>query len=328
MRNLQGTYAIGIDLGGTKLETGLINESGELLHRQQHATRVREGFKQIEIDIAKAVGEIQKKTSQPITAVGIGMAGQIDPLKGVVKFAPNLKWHDVPLKEDLEQMTNLPVFITNDVRAATWGEWLYGAGKGCQDLVCLFVGTGIGGGIVSKGQMLTGASNTAGELGHIPIDLDGPICSCGNRGCFEALASGWAIAKRAQDAIKREAKSGEEILQGAKGNLEEVSAKHVIQAAIQKNALALEIIHEASKALIAGCIGIVNAFNPSKLILGGGIIKGFPDFIPWIESGVKQFALKAATVSLRVESAHFKEEAGVIGAAAWALENFAKRNRG
>lgn len=313
-------HAVGIDLGGTKLEVGLINELGALVTHEQYPTKVKEGYQEVVKNIADAVQEMKKKSSA-IKAVGIGMAGQIDPQRGVVQFAPNLKWHDVPLKQDLEKMTGLPVRITNDVRAATWGEWLYGAGKDCQDLVCLFVGTGIGGGIVSGGKMLTGTTNTAGELGHMVIAMDGPLCSCGNHGCFEAFAGGWAIAKRAQNELSNHSVKSKKILSLAGEILENVSAKHVFEAALENDILAKEIINSTAQILISGCVGIVNALNPSKLILGGGVIKGFPDFVSLIDNGVKKYALKAATASLTIERAHFKEDAGVIGAAAWALRS-------
>lgn len=318
-------FAIGIDLGGTKLEVGVVDNKGKIHHRKQYRTRVQEGYKEIKKDIENAIQEMQEKAGSPIAVIGIGMAGQIEPNKGIVKFAPNLRWHDVPLKEDLEKSTKLPVLVTNDVRAATWGEWLYGAGKGCQDLVCLFVGTGIGGGVVSNGRMLTGANNTAGELGHMTIDFNGPICSCGNHGCFEAFAGGWAIEKKAHSVMNENVEKGRGILQFTNGKIEDVTPKEIMKAALDNDPLANEILQEAQRALIAGCTSIVNAFNPSRLILGGGIIKNFPNFIVEIESGVKKYALKAATEKLSVEKAHFKDEAAVVGSAAWAIQSLSNR---
>ncbi len=118
---------------------------------------------------------------------------------GAVMFAPNLDWHNVPLRAEVEKACAIPVVVTNDVRAALWGEWLFGAGRGAGDLLCIFIGTGIGGGIVCGGKVLEGCSNTAGEIGHMTVDLNGPLCNCGNRGCMEALAGGWAIARRAHE---------------------------------------------------------------------------------------------------------------------------------
>jgi len=201
------------------------------------------------------------------------VAGQVDPRSGAVRFSPNLGWRDEPFGEDLRRALGVPVVVTNDVRAATWGEWLHGAGKGIDDLVCLFVGTGVGGGVVSGGRVLVGCTNTAGELGHLAVALQGPPCRCGNRGCLEALAGGWAIAQRAKrgspPTLRRlfPAREG----RGAAG---EVSAAVVAQGQEAGDPLARQIIDEAVEALVAGMVSLVNAFNPCRFILGGGSSKG------------------------------------------------------
>ena len=204
----QDLWAIGVDLGGTKVEVAQVDSAGQVRQRLRRPTDVRDGPAAVEAEIVAAVRELRQAVDAPPIGVGVGVAGQIEAASGAVRFAPNLGWHDVPLQADLQQALGLPVAVTNDVRAATWGEWLHGAGQGCDDLVCLFVGTGIGGGVVSGGRMLTGGSNTAGELGHMTIDLHGPPCHCGNRGCLEALAGGWAIARRAQEAIGADRSAG------------------------------------------------------------------------------------------------------------------------
>ena len=192
------TVTIGIDLGATKVQTAMVDAAGAILGKHRYPTNARRGASEIIAAIARAVGKCRYKTPRVTTAVGIGVAGQVDAVTGTVHFAPNLDWHEVALRSELERKLGLPVLVTNDVRAATWGEWLYGAGKGCDDLACVFVGTGIGGGIVSGRRMLTGAANTAGEIGHMTIVAGGRRCHCPNRGCLEAYASGWAIVKRAR----------------------------------------------------------------------------------------------------------------------------------
>ncbi len=233
-------------------------------------------------------------------------------------FAPNLKWHDFPLKDNIEKALKIPTRIVNDVRAITLGEWLYGGGRGCRDLLCVFIGTGIGGGVVSGGQLLTGCSNTFGEIGHLTIDYDGPLCTCGKMGCLEALAGGWGIAARAKEAIEanQQREASQVILQLAYGNLKDVTAKNVIEAYYQKDPMAEKIIAKAKTALIAGLASLINAYNPCRLILGGGLIEGMPEMIEMIYQGVKKIALKAATQSLDVIKAELGKEIGVIGAAA------------
>jgi glucokinase len=186
----------------------------------------------------------------------------------------------VSIQDRLTQTIGLPKVITNDVRAITWGEWLHGAGMGVNDLVCLFIGTGIGGGVVCGGRVLTGASNTAGELGHMTVDLHGPPCTCGNRGCLEALAGGWAIARRALQAINDNPAAGKALLKAAGLNQpiwpKDVNAKVVTDAARAGDPLAHLLVDEITQALIAGAVGLVNASNPSCLILGGGVLEGLP----------------------------------------------------
>ena len=209
----------------------------------------------------------------------------------MVRFAPNLKWREVALGDRLHQALDLPVVVANDVRAATWGEWLHGAGQGAEDLICLFIGTGIGGGVVSGGRMLSGCSNTAGELGHITVDMNGPRCTCGNRGCLEALAGGWAIARRAREAIQADPAAGKALLQAAGLKepvaLEAIDTKVVAAAARAQDPMARLLVDEVARALIAGTVGLVNAFNPCRLILGGGVMQGLPELLDRIATGIR-----------------------------------------
>ncbi len=318
--------AIGVDLGGTKAETALVDRGGKLLQRLRRPTPVEAGPDAIISEITGAVkGLIAEGGSTPL-GVGVGLAGQIDPRQGLVRFAPNLGWRDVPFQRNLSQALDLPVVVTNDVRAATWGEWLHGAGKGCDDLVCLFVGTGIGGGVVSGGRMLSGCSNTAGELGHMTIDLNGPLCTCGNQGCLEALAGGWALARQAREAVSADLKAGGLLLQMAGGRLEALTARIVAEAAKSDDPLAKGLMDAALRVLTAGAISLINAFNPCRLILGGGVIEGLPHLVDRISRGVRGRALPAAIGPLQVLPAKLGSDAGVIGAAMLAMRTFANKN--
>ncbi len=312
-------WAIGVDLGGTKVEVAQVDGAGRMRQRLRCPTDVKDGSVAVEAEIVRAVRELQMIPGPAPVGVGIGVAGQIDPDTGTVRFAPNLDWHDVPLQADLSRALKLPVVVTNDVRASTWGEWLYGAGQGYNDLVCLFVGTGIGGGVVSGGQMLSGCSNAAGELGHIVVDLHGPLCHCRNQGCLEALAGGWAIALQAQGAIAADPIAGAFLLNLANGQLEAVTAKIVAQAVHANDSLARQLVDQVAQALIAGVTSLVNAFNPCRFILGGGVIEGLPELIQRVDQGVRHRALAAASASLQVVPAQLHGDAGVVGAAALVL---------
>ena len=318
-------WAIGVDLGGTKVEVAQIDGSGRLLNRLRRPTQVQGGPEAVREEIVAAVKNLRDKAVSPPVGVGVGLAGQIDPEHGVVHFAPNLGWRDVSFQTDLGEALSLPVVVTNDVRAATWGEWLHGAGQGCTDLVCLFVGTGIGAGVVSGGQMLSGCSNTAGEVGHMTIDLDGPSCSCGGRGCFEALAGGWAMARDACEAVSVDPALGASLLKMAGGRQEAITAEMVSLAAQGGDPLARRLIDHVAQALIAGCVSVVNAFNPCRLVLGGGVMEGLPELVERIDRGVRQRALSAATQSLHILPAQLKNDAGVIGAAVLAMQRFVSK---
>ena len=320
----RNVWAIGVDLGGTKVEVAQVDTAGRVLQRLRQSTDVKDGLAAVEAEIVAAVRKLEEHAGGRPAGIGVGVAGQIEATTGVVRFAPNLGWHEAPLQADLSQALKLPVAVINDVRAATWGEWLHGAGQGCNDLVCLFVGTGIGGGVVSGGQMLAGCSNAAGELGHVTVDLHGPPCHCGNRGCLEALASGWAIARQARQAIAADPAAGAFLLNMAGGQPDAVTAKIVAQAAQQGDPLAGQLKDEVARALIAGAVGLVNAFNPCRLILGGGVIEGLPELVQRVDEGVRQLALAAASAPLQVVPAHLHNDAGVVGAAALAMHSFEK----
>ena len=217
----------------------------------------------------------------------------------------------------------MPVIVTNDVRAATWGEWRYGSGRGVDDLAVLFVGTGIGGGIISGGNLLGGCTNTGGELGHITIVYDGRKCHCPNRGCLEAYAGGWAIAERAQDAVNNEPKEGQHLTSLA-GSIEKITAVTVSRAYRQGDPLARRLVKETGQYLAAGVVSIVNAFNPCRLVLGGGVIEGIPELVQMVEDFTRKRALEAAVEKLEIVKAMLGGDAGVIGAAALAQKMIGK----
>lgn len=320
--NLQ--LAIGVDLGGTKIEIGIVDMEGKIHEQVRLKTLVDEGPAAIEMQIVNAIRFMIEKSSYKVLGIGIGVAGQIETNTGLVIFAPNLKWHCYPLQQNIEKSLLIPTLLINDVRVITLAEWKYGAGKGCSDLVCAFIGTGIGGGVVSDGKLLTGASNIFGEIGHMTIDINGPICTCGKQGCFEALAGGWGIAARAKEAVKADKtkEASQILLKLADGKIESITAKHVVEAYRQNDSMAVQLIEAVIKALIAAFASIVNIYNPARLILGGGLIDGMPELISIIKKGIKDCALSAATNSLEVVKAELGKGVGVIGSAALIFNSF------
>jgi glucokinase len=304
---------LGVDLGGTKLKTALVDLHGNIVSVDQHPTHSEKGSDGVISDILASADGCLGKARQEAKALGIGIAGQVD-LEGVVRFAPNLNWRDVPLKKKLEEKLEMPVVVINDVRAATIGEWRFGTGSNVDDLVVLFIGTGIGGGVISGGRMLKGCSNSCGELGHMTIVSDGRKCHCPNKGCLEAYAGGWAIAERAQEAVQADPILGERITGLVKSG-EEIKAIHVSQAYRRGDTLACRLVEETARYLASGVVSIVNAFNPCLVVLGGGVIEGVPELINLVEKDTRRRALTPAVELLRFAKAGLGGDAPVIGAA-------------
>jgi len=314
------SLTLGIDLGGTKVETSLVDSSGNIVSSHRSPTQAEKGPDGVIADIVECVRGCLGAAGNIAQAAGVGMAGQIEKGSGIVRFAPNLAWHNVPLKDSLEKELEIPVLVTNDVRAATYGEWRYGTGQDSDDLVCIFVGTGIGGGVVSGGRLLEGCNNAAGELGHITVVSDGRKCHCHNYGCLEAYAGGWAIAERAREAVRDEPELGRPIIELA-GSIEQISALTVTQAYEKGEPLAIRIVEETTRYLAAGLVGIINAFNPCLLVLGGSVIEGLSAYLSTAELIVRRNALEVAVEELRITTAGLGNKAGVIGAAALARHN-------
>ena len=207
--------------------------------------------------------------------------------------------------------------MLNDVQAATLGEHEFGAGRGVAELVCLFIGTGVGGGVIAGDRLLQGCGGSAAELGHVAVELEGEPCHCGSRGCLEAYVGGWAIIERARKLIAADPSGGAALLDLAGGDAGAVTAGVVAAAARRGNPGAREILLAAERALGVGAASIVNAFNPCLLVLGGGVVEAVPQLIQAAEAGVRTRALRAAAARMRIERAALGSDAGSLGAAVW-----------
>ena len=308
---------IGVDLGGSQLRAALVDAAGQVLRMHVRPTAVEQGPEAIVREIAASVRDAcLPDAGGAVLGVGVGVAGQVDRA-GVVQGAPNLGWKQFPLWARLEEALRLPVVVLNDVQAAAFGEHAFGAGQGVDELVCLFVGTGVGGGVITRGTLLQGCTGSAAELGHITVDPNGPLCRCGNRGCLEAFAGGWAIARRARESAAADRGSGA-VLLDLVGDPDRVTAPTVVRAAGLGDPLSGQILRDAGEALGIGIASIVNAFNPCMIVLGGGVVAGMPEWIEAASQAVRSRALAANAAAVRVLPAALGSHAGTIGAAAWA----------
>ncbi len=314
---------LGVDSGGTKVEAALVDARGKVVISSRRPAGVQTTPAQLVADLTAWVAELRRgEFGRRVIALGLGVAGQVDQATGTVRHSPNLPgWINAPIQEMLERAIQVPTFVINDVQAATWGEWKLEAGVGASDMVCFFVGTGVGGGVVSGGRIQLGASGTAGELGHTVLDYRGPPCHCGNTGCLEAHAGGWAIALRAQQAVAAAPGAGSAIMALAGDAPEAISAEIVATAAHRGDPLAQRLVAEVGEALGAGVASAVNAFNPHLVVLGGGVIEGLPELIDMTRDGVRRHALPSARDSVEIVKARLGNHAIVIGAALWAWEH-------
>ncbi len=318
-------YIIGVDLGGTKILTVAATREGNILLRKKEETRAYEGPEIVLAQIVSNIKEVIKLQGikrEEMLAVGICAAGFYNYKEKVIMESPNLKnWTNIPLSKMVEEEINLPVYVENDANAAAYGEYRLGAGRGKSHMIYITVSTGIGGGIIVDGEIYHGSEGYAGEIGHVTIDINGPECKCGNRGCLETLASGTAIARKAAEvlAVGRHSKMLE--IASMEGR-EEVSARHVFTAAGLGDEAAAEIVEEAVEYLGAGLAGMANILNPEMFVIGGGVSMSGNSFFQPLR---KVFCRRAAgPVSGKVEivPAGLGDEAGIVGIILRAAENF------
>jgi glucokinase len=323
----QKTYALGIDLGGTKILAAVVDiTSGEVIasaRKRTHAEKGQDFVAQRTIELAQAaIDAANLPQNTPIVALGVGAAGQIDRKSGVVVDAPNLGVKDMQLADILTKQFSKPVRVGNDVEVAALGEYLYGSGKGFTNFVCLFVGTGIGSGIVQNGRLYTGLSGTAGEVGHMIIQAGGRICGCGCRGCLEAYASRTAITK----AIMADIHHGRPSVLADDAALQLKEGETIIRSGLlalaieQKDALVTEIVTEAADYLGYGLGSIMNFYNPEAIVLGGGVIEAIDLLFERAVNRARNTALSASAQKTKILRAKLGDFSGVVGAACLGAE--------
>ena len=315
-------FFIGIDLGGTNIKAALVNvETGEITGATATATQAHEGHDAVIQRMAELAREIIAETGivpTDLGGIGVGLPGLLDLEHGLTLFLPNLhgQWKSVPVRAELSHKAGLPVALINDARAATMGEWKFGAGRGVESCALYTLGTGIGGGLILNGELYLGIGGAAGELGHISVDLNGPRCNCGSRGCIEAMASGPAIAAAGMKAVVQGATT--RITAMCQDDLNLITPELVCQAALAGDHVAREIYETAGAAIGYGIANIVIALTPRRIIIGGGVAAAGDLILEPIRRTVRERVILADPNAYEIVPATLGNNAGLMGAAVWA----------
>jgi len=313
---------LAIDLGGTKILTAIISSEGQMMAREYGLTLADEGPEAVINRILSAIDRLLSQRSinlSQLDSISIGAAGAIDFEKGLVTSSPHLPgWHDVPLRDIVKEKYKVNTFLINEANAAALGEHYLGAGQGVSNLILLAVGTGIGGGIIINGRLYSGVSGSAGEIGHMTIDVNGPRCDCGKTGCLEALVSGTAVAKEAIKRIRQGERSS--LTEIVEGKIENITAEEVSIAAQGGDSLASEVILKAATYLGVGIANLVNIFNPEMIIIGGGMAKMGDLLLNPARQVVRERAFQLPAQAVQIVPARLGDDAGVLGAAVFAFQ--------
>lgn len=317
IRDVDKTLFIGVDLGGTNLRVGAVDRHGQVFYRNMLPTQVSLGLHEVVERIIYLIGEVihqVKASGSLIGGIGIGSPGIIDIGSGTIISSPNFpEWKHVPLKEMIENRLGLPTLVDNDANAFAFGEKWAGVGKKVRSLICLTLGTGVGGGIVFNDRIWHGADGMAAEIGHMTIVPDGLKCNCGNYGCLEMYASASSIVRRIRAAL--EAGQSSKVLEQVGGKMEEITPDLVYQLALEGDPLAVKIMKETATYLGIGIANLINLLNPEMIILGGGLTNAWDFLYPLTVAEVQKRAFPIPARRAQIVRASLRDNAGIIGAA-------------
>ena len=313
-------HALAVDVGGTNVRVALVDRDGRVHHKWSRPTESQQGRAAVLERVLTVMREvIDISRLDALCGIGVSQAGATNPGTGVISSSQNLPgWDGFSLKPDLERNFSLPVVVANDANAAAVAEQRYGAARGYSSVFYMTVSTGIGGGAIVDGKLYPGSRGYAGEIGHMTIDKDGPVCDCGGRGCLERLASGTALARIARERLSSGESSG--MLDSAAGDLQKVDASLVIQAARSGDSLAGAIIQEASTNPGVGIVNLVHLLDPEVVVIGGGLGQHLDILLPGITAELKARELSDKGDTVRVVKSELGADGPLLGVAAFAFE--------
>lgn len=307
------TLACGIDVGGTKISGGVVDEDGSVLEELRVVSPATD-VEAIEDAITSLVTALRSR--HDIAAVGVGAAGYVDKSRAVVMFAPNIAWRDVNLKTELEEHLHLPVVVENDANAAAWGEFVYGAGHDTDDLLMVAVGTGVGGGLVLDGELYRGAFGVGAEIGHMRVVPEGHLCGCGNRGCLEQYGSGSALVREVRAAARGGSLLAADVLERAGGDPDRINGPLVTEAARAGDPFAVEQLAVLGRWLGEGIASLTAVLDPAVVVIGGGVSEAGDLLLDPIRAAfAAQLTGRGHRPVLEIRRARLGNRAGLIGAA-------------
>jgi glucokinase len=311
-------YTVGVDLGGTKVLAGVFKNSLECIGTAKVSTKAQRGVDKVVERVARCVQDAVDEADlsmKQIAGVGIGAPGAVDFGSGTVIFAPNLEgWKDVPLKKELEKQLGVPVFVENDANIAVLGVHVAELKAKPKHVVGIFVGTGIGGGLILNGELFSGANHTAGEIGHMVVDVNGPKCGCGNKGCFEALASRTAIFQQIKAGVKDGQKT---ILTEMLGDdLSDLRSGDLRKAIRRGDKFVDRVVEGAAEYIGIATANLVNILGPEVVVLGGGVIEALADeMMSVIVETANDYAMPGTMKDVDIIASKLGDNAGITGAA-------------
>lgn len=308
-------YLLGVDIGGTTIKLGIISESGEILEKWEITTQTGDQSDRIPHDIWTSLTEhlaINNIDKKQCLGIGVGAPGFVVADTGDIAQAVNLGWVDFPLGDILHDLSGLPVYIENDANIAALGENWLGSGGLAENLVMITLGTGVGGGIIVSGKIVSGSNGMAGEIGHMTMDVHGVRCNCGRNGCLETIASATGIGRIAQEQIEQQPETILMPVYKKKGRL---TAKDVFDAVKENDQVAQDVVHQIMDTLGLAISNITTIVNPSKIVIGGGVSKAGRTLLQPLELAFKRYALPRIVEGSTFEIAKLGNDAGIIGGA-------------
>lgn len=310
---MEKKYVVGVDLGGTKIYTALVNLDGEIVKEVTVKTEAEKGDMVVLEKLLKTIDDVLENVNlDEVRAIGVGSPGPLDVENGLIVYTPNLPFKNFNIVKPIKEKYKIDTYLDNDANVATLSEFMFGAGKGSKNMVFVTVSTGIGGGAILNGNIFRGSTSNALEIGHMTVMQGGPRCGCGNTGCAEALASGTAIKKRAKEALDSKVDT-------SLRNYEEVTAQEVFVEAEKGDKVSKDILNDALSYLGIAIANIANSFDPDKIVIGGGVSQAGQIVFDMIEKEMDRRCLKTIYNNCKIEKAMLGGKAGVLGAAALAI---------